>query len=223
MIYNFYMIKNQVNGKCYIGMTKRSIHQRFKEHIRCATKNHDVNNDYFMPFYNAIRKYGMESFTIELLDTKDFENIRDAEIYEGVLIRKHTSMLEDMGYNLNNMLYDGKKIYTDNISAKIKYNNSKNNNPFFGRKHSEETKKLLSEKAKRRFATPQNNPRYGYRYTEEDKEKHRKAKVKYGKPFYADGVLFNTLSEASIKYNLTKQAIQHRLVSESYINWYYKK
>lgn len=221
MKYSFYIIKNKTNAKCYVGMTKRCFEKRFKEHIRYATSNHDINNDYFMPIYNAIRKYGMDSFIVELIEQKEFETHREAEIYEGTLIRKHTSMLEENGYNLNNMINSGNRIYSKSVASKIQNNNTKENNPFFGKKHSESTKRVISEKAKERLSVPQNNSRYGYRYTEQDKEKHRKAKIKHGKPFYADGVVFNTLGEASIKYGLTKQAIKHRISSKKFTDWFY--
>lgn len=50
-------------------------------------------------------------------------------------------------------------------------------NPFYGKTHSEETKKILSELAKQR--TGEKNPFYGKHHTEETK---RKIALKIGKP-----------------------------------------
>lgn len=223
MKYNFYKITNTVNDKCYIGMTKRDIHARFSEHIRCANNNHDVNNDYVMPIYNAMRKYGVDHFEVRELHSGEFESYQDAEIIEGKLIVEHNSLLSRNGYNLNKMNENGTRTYEKEVTVKIVENNIGKNNPFYGKKHTEETRQKLSQKAKERLADPNNNPRYGYRYTDEDRAKHRESKRKFGRPFMADGIMYQTLSEAATKYNLTKQAIKHRIDSDSYKDWYYKE
>lgn len=61
--YYVYKITCLVNGKVYIGQTIQPIRQRFKRHIRDAVKG-KLNTK----FACAIRKYGEENFTIELLD-----------------------------------------------------------------------------------------------------------------------------------------------------------
>ncbi len=60
-----YVITNQVNGKTYIGLTKRSLETRFREHKQSARIGHVTY------LYNAIRKYGPEEFTISLLEETD--------------------------------------------------------------------------------------------------------------------------------------------------------
>ena len=221
MKYNFYCIENKENGKLYVGLTKRDIETRFREHIRYALSNKDLNHDFVMPFYNAIRKYGDHSFSVRLLETIDLPSYKDAEIYEGKLIREHKSMTTENGYNLNHISEDGYRKYVDEVSERIRTNQSGEKNAFYGKKHSEETRRILSEKAKNRFTDPTKNPRYGYQYTEEDKQRHRESKKKFGKPFYADGVLYQTLGDAARKYNLTKQAIKCRIDSKTYKDWYY--
>jgi group I intron endonuclease len=202
-------------------MTKRDIMIRYNEHIRCASSNHDLNNDYVMPLYNAMRKYGKDSFHVEDILSKELNSYKDAEILEGQLIQENMSLLHMNGYNLNHMNDDGSRTYETEIKAKLIENNKGVKNPFFGKKHSEETRKKLSEKAKERLSVPENNPRYGYQYTEEDKARHRESKKKFGRPFMAEGVKYQTLSEAAEKYNLTKQAIQFRLKSNTYEDWYW--
>ena len=217
----YYKIVNKTNNKCYVGMTKRDINVRFNEHIRCALNNHDLKNDYVMPLYNAIRKYGVNSFYVIAILSKELESFKDAEIIEGQLIKENGALLSISGYNLNQMNDDGTRSYETHIKTKIINNNAGSNNPFFSKKHTEETKKRLSDKAKLRMSDPKNNPRFGYRYTENDKKKHRESKKKFGKPFMAEGIQYHTLGEASIKYKLTKQAIQYRLKSDSYKDWYW--
>ena len=58
-----YKITNIKNGKMYIGQTINSIESRFKRHINDA-----MNNILDTHFARAIRKYGPDSFVIEILD-----------------------------------------------------------------------------------------------------------------------------------------------------------
>lgn len=52
------------------------------------------------------------------------------------------------------------------------------NNPNYGKHHSEETKRIISEKIKARMKIPENNPWYGKHPTEEMLQKMRKAQRK---------------------------------------------
>ena len=60
-----YRITNNVNGKIYIGQTKKALSQRIAEHIK--------NNK--TPVQKAINKYGLESFTILIIDEADTKEI----------------------------------------------------------------------------------------------------------------------------------------------------
>lgn len=57
-----YQIKNLKNDKKYVGLTYRSIEQRFIEH--CRAKDN-------FPIHLAIQKYGKENFNISLLEEID--------------------------------------------------------------------------------------------------------------------------------------------------------
>lgn len=52
-----YLVRNWANGKAYVGKTKRSFPQRWREHVR----NTQVNKDEMSPYF-ATRKHGLESF-----------------------------------------------------------------------------------------------------------------------------------------------------------------
>ncbi|URZ16921.1 NUMOD3 domain-containing DNA-binding protein [Clostridium felsineum] len=58
-----YMAVNKVNGKCYVGQTRKGFHERQKKHRYDATVQ---KLDY--KFYRAIRKYGWEGFTWQILE-----------------------------------------------------------------------------------------------------------------------------------------------------------
>ena len=69
-MYEAYLITNQISGKKYVGITKRGYMKRFQEHIRYATKS----NRHSL-LYEDIRKFGVESFTVSLLE----DNISEDE------------------------------------------------------------------------------------------------------------------------------------------------
>jgi group I intron endonuclease len=220
MIYNFYCITNLINNKKYIGLTKRDVDIRFNEHIKNALTEHDVKNDYFMPILNSIRKYGVENFKFDILESKEFETFVEAEGYEGDLIKQHNSFLEQHGYNLN-YISEGKRIYIKSIREKKVFNSIGGNNPFYGKKHTQETKQRISEKAKERYSDPSKNPRYGYKFTDEEKLESRKRMSKHSKPFSVEGKEFMSLKQASDELKMSKQAIRFRLHSTSFEDWKY--
>lgn len=55
-----YSLTNNINGKRYIGQTTRSVEWRWNQHRK------HINSVHF-PVYRALRKYGPESFTVEVL------------------------------------------------------------------------------------------------------------------------------------------------------------
>lgn len=69
-----YKITNKVNGKSYIGCTIYSLEKRFQEHVYRCFKT-DINTK----LYNSIRKYGIENFSIELLEECDVKEIYKKE------------------------------------------------------------------------------------------------------------------------------------------------
>lgn len=58
-----YIIKNNVNGKCYIGQSVK-LRSRLKDHMRNA-KNGKLD----LPIYRAINKYGFHNFTVDILES----------------------------------------------------------------------------------------------------------------------------------------------------------
>lgn len=91
-----YKITNKINGKVYIGQSIRPIEERFKRHI-----NDSIKNNLDTHLARAVRKYGSESFFIELVDVaKTQEELNEKEQY---YIRKFNSIKE--GYNETDALY----------------------------------------------------------------------------------------------------------------------
>lgn len=59
-----YQITNLINGKIYIGKTERSIQERWGEHKRDSQKEENKHR----PLYRAFNKYGIENFSIEIIE-----------------------------------------------------------------------------------------------------------------------------------------------------------
>lgn len=57
-----YKITNQVNGKVYVGKTETTLESRWKKHLADHLKK-----PYHL--YHAMRKYGVENFVVELVQT----------------------------------------------------------------------------------------------------------------------------------------------------------
>lgn len=105
-----YKITNQINNKIYIGLTTCSLEYRWARHI---TESKNINNTKHL--YKAMRKYGIENFTIEKIDeTNDFKELGKLERY---YIHKYNSTNPKIGYNLT---HGGESNqYDGNPSAKI--------------------------------------------------------------------------------------------------------
>lgn len=130
-----YKIINKQNGDSYIGKTSDKIEKRFKRHCYLARSGAITH------LYSAIRKYGNENFTIELIEETTQEHLNDREKFwiselnpeynmtdggDGGDISKSQSYLEYM------------KIRSELIRGQ--------NNPFYGKKHTEEAKRKMSQK-----------------------------------------------------------------------------
>ena len=75
-----YKIQNQINGKVYIGKSV-SIESRWKEHQAVYNK---PGRNYDFIIYRAMRKYGLENFSFEIIETfdkVDKEVMNNREIY----------------------------------------------------------------------------------------------------------------------------------------------
>ena len=73
-----YKIINNVNQKIYIGKTTRTIEERFKEHCK-DYKKRDLEK---RPLYRAMKKYGIENFSIELVEETDNPEEREKYLIE---------------------------------------------------------------------------------------------------------------------------------------------
>lgn len=132
-----YQLKNTVNGKIYIGQAQ-NILKRFNDHRR-NRNGHLLYRDCYL--YRAIKKYGWNKFEISVLEmVDDFELLNEREIFWIDKLNPEYNMKEGgdcaRGWN-----------HTEEAKRKMSETKSKmylgENNPFFGKKHSEETKEKI--------------------------------------------------------------------------------
>lgn len=92
-----YKVTNLVNGKIYIGKTVRTVEERKKQHIYVAIHN----NSNFI-FHKALRKYGENSFTWEVIDTAETENdLKEKEIFWITHYNSYIQNKNSNGYNMS--------------------------------------------------------------------------------------------------------------------------
>jgi len=131
-----YKVTNLNNGKIYIGLTTQNLYDRKSKHKR----NVFINNRQAY-FYNAIRKHGWGNFKWEILGyCKSKEELAQSEI-ECIKFFQSNNRL--YGYN-STIGGEGLNEPTEAVREKLRESGRRRT----GFKHSEETKKILSEHGK---------------------------------------------------------------------------
>ena len=88
-----YKITNIVNNKVYIGITSKTLHERWLQHVNAALSSHSL-----YPFHKAIRKYKPISFVMEILEEVTTEE--EAKQREQYWIDFYHSYIKfNLGYN----------------------------------------------------------------------------------------------------------------------------
>jgi group I intron endonuclease len=126
------------SGKIYIGQSV-NIHRRWREYKYPKKEYYDYK------IYNSFKKYGYENHIFQIICECTEKELNDKEIFYGKLFDvtgKNGLNIRECGGSKGNLNHETK----EKISKKaiIRLSNPENN-PFYRKHHSEETKELLSK------------------------------------------------------------------------------
>lgn len=141
-----YKITNKITNKIYIGQTTRNPYIRWNKHQRISL---NPNNKDFSFIHSSIRKYGVDNFTFDVIDTaENKEELNEKEIY---YIKKFNSMAPN-GYNLTSG-GQSPRVLSERTRKLLSETKLGALNPNYGKHPSEETRKKLVERNNRRYAS----------------------------------------------------------------------
>lgn len=168
-----YCAQNLINQKIYIGQTVKTLSERKTRHRNQA--NSKINGYFTM----AIRKYGFDNFLWCILAKENTQDkLNEAERY---WIKALETMNKEYGYNLCS---GGKKggVVSKEVRKKISEKVNGIKNGFYGKKHSPETLKRMSEVKKGKKASEETKLKIskagmGRKKTKETLEKFRATRM----------------------------------------------
>jgi len=108
-----YLITNHINGKYYVGKTRKPVHLRLLEHVKVALGK---ERNYRSHLQGAMRKHGPDKFAIEVLATAESE--KQANALEKLWIIALRATEQSVGYNISGG-GDGFSDPTGSIKRKI--------------------------------------------------------------------------------------------------------
>lgn len=171
-----YKTTNIITGKIYIGQSTRE-----------SNKSIDyIGSGVYILL--SIKKYGKENFIKEIL-RDNIKNQKLLDKFEEIYIKKFNSTNQSIGYNIltdnKNLLHSevSREKHKNSIKAYHKTDKAKeghekfvnmlknsvgDKNPFYGKKHSQETKDLMSSKRKGKLCGTE-HPNYGKTMSEEQR------------------------------------------------------
>ena len=99
-----YKITNKINNKIYIGKTTHTVQYRWNQHTSASfTDKNKLDYNYLL--HKAIRKYGKENFSLEILEKVEDEKVlSEKEMY---YIKLYNSCVLEDNANGYNMTYGG--------------------------------------------------------------------------------------------------------------------
>lgn len=164
-----YKILNVITNDVYIGKSN-DIDHRFKDHMCELKNNRKQYNEFFQRSFN---KYGEENFKLQIIEECSATELNDKEIYWIAEYRKNypfrlynVSDGGDDGRMPDDIIVRNKLKISDINKGNPKLSHPGKSNPMYGKHHTEESRKRMSEH--RRGQLPWNK---GIPHTEVTKKK----------------------------------------------------
>ena len=151
--YTVYIHTNKVNGKRYVGITRQSVQDRWRD---------GKGYKHCILFYRAIQKYGWDGFDHEIFASNLTEE--EAQNMEKLLIKELKTQDPEFGYNISDggsttrISEEGRKRLSEQKKGAL--------NPCFGKIYTAEERARISEQTR-----GERNPNYGRKHTEEERRK----------------------------------------------------
>ena len=155
-MFTIYLITNLVNGKVYVGQTNQLLERRWTLHKSRSRRN----EGYTAHLYNAMRKYGIDAFSIVSITT--CETSDQANTLEAIWIILLDSTNPKVGYNMTSG--GDRREMTPEVIEKI---TSKTR----GQKRSPEVCQKQSENLRRGWATGSYTGNRGQKLSQKTRDK----------------------------------------------------
>ncbi len=130
-----YLIRNKLNGKCYIGLDRHNGNKRWKDHLRRSRLPSQIQL-----IDRKIKEYGEGNFEYQVLC--ECQTIRELKEQEVCFIKRYNSFVGNgHGYNLT---LGGDGCFGFKMTQKQIARNKGGNHYFYGKKRTDEMKRQIS-------------------------------------------------------------------------------
>lgn len=207
-MYYIYLLEFQ-NNKKYIGITQ-DYNRRIGQHRRALLGGYHDNKEWQQEFNDKIIN---ENFNYKLLETHEDREI--AHSRERELIEYHNSIQNGYNKAFGGLTNEGYKQsdYAKQVASKIHSQKIGEDNSFYGKTHTQETKDIISKKVSLALK--------GKEKSEEHKRKlslnNARAKV-----VIIDGTEYHSLTEAERVTGISRKTISKQARDENIKNIYFK-
>jgi group I intron endonuclease len=206
MIFTIYLITNKLSGKVYVGQTEQVLERRWSLHKSRARRN----EGYTAHLYNAVRKYGFDSF--EIKEIASCNSLEWCNYLETLYILIYDSMNPEIGYNMNSG--GNKRVPRPEEIEKARQRT-------LGRKHPPEFGKHQSEMLIKAWAEGRHTGTRGKKFSPESRQRMAEGHTGQKSPMFLKTICSEELlflwnsevppSKISEHFNISEDTVRRRV------------